>query len=370
MTSRRGGLVVAAALLLGGRAIVACGGDSTSSPPAPLEDAAAPADAALVGEAGSAVDAAARAAPDASIPDAAAPDEDAAYPAESDAAEAAVGLTCGPGTHVDLDAGECLSDPDAAYYDLRVPVSTLGADGYSSVPVLALGRLADGSAATDAVIFSVSPANAGTLLPAAETLTSLGAGPSFVPCNGTTTPSCLGEATLSMALASAPGVPVAQTGLVLVAPTGIGSDAQCLGGGNVLYFDGDVADYIHPGIERLTGGVFSLSPTPSPATQASTVQVSYVNGTTNYIVELSSLHLGQFLAPDVYTGAERAAFAGAGHPGMDIFGDGRGCNTVSGSFQVEDVTFSGTTLTSFTATFEQHCEGATAALRGCVHVGP
>jgi hypothetical protein len=68
-----------------------------------------------------------------------------------------------------------------------------------------------------------------------------------------------------------------------------------------------------------------------------------------------------------YEGAERAAFASAGHPGIDIGGDGRGCNTISGRFQVEEITWEGATLTAFTASFERHCEEETPALRGCVH---
>jgi hypothetical protein len=69
----------------------------------------------------------------------------------------------------------------------------------------------------------------------------------------------------------------------------------------------------------------------------------------------------------VYTDAERASFASPGHPGIDIGGDGRGCNTITGTFQVEDIQLINTKLASFTATFEQHCEGGTPVLHGCVH---
>ena len=74
------------------------------------------------------------------------------------------------------------------------------------------------------------------------------------------------------------------------------------------------------------------------------------------------------LAPGFYASAERAPFAGPGHPGLDWALDGRGCNTLSGSFTILDAQFaySGTTATllSFGATFEQHCEGAAPALSG------
>src|SRR5205814_471376 len=48
-----------------------------------------------------------------------------------------------------------------------------------------------------------------------------------------------------------------------------------------------------------------------------------------------------------------------------VVGDGRGCNTLAGSFQVLQVTYgAGNTIAAFDATFEQHCEGAVPALRG------
>jgi hypothetical protein len=46
---------------------------------------------------------------------------------------------------------------------------------------------------------------------------------------------------------------------------------------------------------------------------------------------------GQPLVPGVYEHAERAAFRSAGHPGLDINGDGRGCNDVGGAFAVRDL---------------------------------
>jgi hypothetical protein len=67
-----------------------------------------------------------------------------------------------------------------------------------------------------------------------------------------------------------------------------------------------------------------------------------------------------------YTGAQRADFASAGHPGLDISFQNRGSNTLTGSFVIEEVTFDAalTTIQSFRATFEQHSEGGTPALFG------
>lgn len=73
---------------------------------------------------------------------------------------------------------------------------------------------------------------------------------------------------------------------------------------------------------------------------------------------------GGSLAPGTYDGAARADYRGSS-PGLEVAGNGRGCNTISGRFTVTDATFDldGQPRT-FGSTFEQHCEGAAPALRG------
>jgi hypothetical protein len=67
----------------------------------------------------------------------------------------------------------------------------------------------------------------------------------------------------------------------------------------------------------------------------------------------------------VYVGAQRAPFREAGRPGIEISGDGRGCNTISGSFEVRElvVAADGSVQRAWIM-YEQHCEGGTAALFG------
>jgi hypothetical protein len=81
--------------------------------------------------------------------------------------------------------------------------------------------------------------------------------------------------------------------------------------------------------------------------------------------------LGIPIQPGIYTNAERADFASPGHPGLDVSFQNRGCNTDTGSFVVTDATFGvgpppffSPTISSFSASFEQHCEGAAPALFG------
>jgi Tol biopolymer transport system component len=73
------------------------------------------------------------------------------------------------------------------------------------------------------------------------------------------------------------------------------------------------------------------------------------------------------IAPGVYEQAERFAFRDAGHPGLDVFGDGVGCNTLAGRFVVDDATYddTGKPLT-FSARFEVHCDGEDGALFGAL----
>lgn len=75
--------------------------------------------------------------------------------------------------------------------------------------------------------------------------------------------------------------------------------------------------------------------------------------------------LGIPMQPGVYQDAQRADLAESGHPGLDVDFQDRGCNGLTGSFTVTDATFAADhSIISFSASFEQHCEGAMPALFG------
>src|SRR4051812_49333148 len=97
----------------------------------------------------------------------------------------------------------------------------------------------------------------------------------------------------------------------------------------------DAGDYIGGGTPRLF--------TPANGQIATTagdgsVSVSVSGGTSGdaYTLEFAAPP-GQALVPGVYDGAQRASFRSGGHPGIDISGDGRGCNTDTGRFEVRDL---------------------------------
>jgi hypothetical protein len=79
----------------------------------------------------------------------------------------------------------------------------------------------------------------------------------------------------------------------------------------------------------------------------------------------------QPLTVGTYTGATRYPFQLPTNPGLDVSGDGTGCNTLTGSFEVREITFGlNNTVESLSVAFEQHCEGIAPALLGELRVNP
>ncbi|WP_030024818.1 hypothetical protein [Streptomyces monomycini] len=77
---------------------------------------------------------------------------------------------------------------------------------------------------------------------------------------------------------------------------------------------------------------------------------------------------GEKLRPGVYRDAERAAFRTGRSPGLDVGGNGRGCNEVYGRFTVHQIaTDEAGAITLLDASYTQNCESATAQpLKGTV----
>lgn len=129
-----------------------------------------------------------------------------------------------------------------------------------------------------------------------------------------------------------------------------------------IQFNSEAGDYIGGGQSRrytLVDGTFAAS-----QNYRGGVTVNF-NGSSRWTLSFGPPQ-GTPFAEGTYTGAQRFAFAAAGSPGMDISGDGRGCNTISGQFTVNAIQFTGSVVDRYAADFEQHCEGGAAALRGQV----
>jgi len=151
----------------------------------------------------------------------------------------------------------------------------------------------------------------------------------------------------------------------------------CRGTTNTFIVEGD--DWVHTGPPLVLAGGAGWRASVRNAVNDEPSYVSIWAGD-NWVAEFSTRSLGKPLLPGTYTGAQRAAFTDPNHPGLDVFGNGAGCNEVSGQFTVVEMTStppgdagfpfpppSIPTVTSFTAYFEQHCEGGPRANYGCVH---
>ena len=105
---------------------------------------------------------------------------------------------------------------------------------------------------------------------------------------------------------------------------------------------------------------------------------NYDNGITVTIRNLSGEPYNQWtlnlaapgnaeIEPGTYEGATRFPFQAVDEPGLSFSGNGRGCNRLTGSFDVFEVAYDGGgDVTALTASFEQHCEDQTPALRGTI----
>jgi len=66
-----------------------------------------------------------------------------------------------------------------------------------------------------------------------------------------------------------------------------------------------------------------------------------------------------------YEGATRFPFQDVSEPGLSFSGNGNGCNTLTGRFDILEVSYAPAgDVQQFSANFEQHCEGGDPALFG------
>lgn len=135
---------------------------------------------------------------------------------------------------------------------------------------------------------------------------------------------------------------------------------------NILYYYSEAGDYI--------GGGAEVSFNDSDG--SFTVSTNYDNGaslafhTPNYehwwYLDLAAANNADMQA-GVYQNAQRFPFQESGLPGLAFSGDGHGCNTLSGKFNVlEIVRDANGDISKLAVDFEQHCEGGQPALYGQV----
>jgi hypothetical protein len=171
----------------------------------------------------------------------------------------------------------------------------------------------------------------------------------------------------SVTILAAPNTGAARSGTVLVAGQTVTVNQSAGATGNpgaVLSFQSDPGDFIGGGQSRsytLTSSQYQLTLDSTH----SQLQFRIPPGTGEYWTLNLSAPLGQPLTPGLYNSAVRLAVLTPGAPGLDFFGNSRGCNQVTGRFLVAEAVYgAGNTVTRFHAKFDQHCEGWSVGLRG------
>ena len=130
--------------------------------------------------------------------------------------------------------------------------------------------------------------------------------------------------------------------------------------GSYIYLQSDPGDFIGGGATAVYTPAISSFDVFSSGRLVSA-------GVSGWLGQFQAMNSIPQLQPGYYPGLHRYPFNNPATGGLDWRGDGRGCNTLNGWFAIDAITFSGSTLASLDLRFEQHCEGATAALHGQVH---
>jgi uncharacterized delta-60 repeat protein len=141
--------------------------------------------------------------------------------------------------------------------------------------------------------------------------------------------------------------------------------------GNALSMVSDPGDWIGQGQTYNFGAGASFSmftPYSGNPTYSNAVGLTVSQGSNQYwSLYFWAPNNARFVPGTTYTNATRFPFNSASAPGMDVTGNGRGNNTLTGFFTVLQAEYTEAgALTRFSAAFEQHTSGATPALRGTV----
>lgn len=138
------------------------------------------------------------------------------------------------------------------------------------------------------------------------------------------------------------------------------SDAgDYIGGGRNNYYADGVGTYTARAADQSGDGIVDF------------VEIRFNTANQDLTLDFSSRLTGKNLAPGFYDNAMRYPFESGTRPGLSIYGNGRGCNQLIGSYTIHEAEFDYTSapprVSKFTATFEQHCEGGTSAFYGTIY---
>lgn len=136
--------------------------------------------------------------------------------------------------------------------------------------------------------------------------------------------------------------------------------------GNYIYLQSDSGDYIGQ------GKTYTYTPTNAQLTVSATgghfsTKISANGGADWWYGDFQTMNSINQLQLGYYGNLQRYPFHNPALGGLNWDGEGRGCNTLTGWFTVDNVTYNNGTLTAVDLRFEQHCEGFSPSLHGQIH---
>ena len=132
--------------------------------------------------------------------------------------------------------------------------------------------------------------------------------------------------------------------------------------GNYVYLESDFGDWVGAGQNYLYTPLDSTITVTSSGAHAS---VS-VAGDEDWSGSFQGMNSISLLEPGYYGDLQRYPFHNPVRGGLSWSGEGRGCNTLTGWFVIDNLNYDGNTLTAIDLRFEQYCDGG-PPLNGVIH---
>jgi hypothetical protein len=133
--------------------------------------------------------------------------------------------------------------------------------------------------------------------------------------------------------------------------------------GDYFYFESSPGDYIGQGRTSL---YTASNATLSGSESSGVVHLRVDEGLGPWDIYVTGPDAQTQLLPGLYDDVGRWPFHNPTEGGLSQFGEGRGCNTLSGAFAVDSIAYDGAGLVSFSIRYVQRCEGFMPPLYGAM----
>ncbi len=124
-------------------------------------------------------------------------------------------------------------------------------------------------------------------------------------------------------------------------------------------------NYVH--LQSDNGDYIGIGQTYNYTHADAVIRLTASGGHVSISIEGDQWWFGDFQSPSTLTRLQPGNYTNLQRGELDWSGEGRGCNTLSGWFAIDSVTYAGDSLTAIDLRFEQHCEDVQAALHGTIH---